>query len=564
MSPPSSNHDASERVVPLSGQPSSTGLTPPRPSRQRRNSQNSSFNLMRLFRQDAQPASSSHSTVQPPVRRADRRDSGFVQGKQVSETRREREKRLHSLSRNSDTTLLQPPGRSPAYGRPRPTASLPTQPDTNRRFGRAEANPSDSRFTASTDIFSTRRNRTQRDFTVIQSKEPTQLGDRTRRSSAQKESWNQSRRSSPEGRASGGMDAEQRNSPPRERASRPKTRQFSAVLYATRMIILSIGVGVLAGTVMSVWDPASRAPAGASQQAAVTASASGQAQTSPAPAQLQLGSEIAPLKSAIQTLVAQNSQLTPGIFLLDLDTNAYLDLNGGASLPAASTIKVPILIAFFQDVDAGKIRLDELLTMRSNLVATGSGDMQYQPTGSQYTALETVTKMIVISDNTATNMIIARLGGVAALNQRFQSWGMSTTALNNLLPDIEGTNLLSSKDATLLMARLSQGELVSMRSRDRILDIMRKTVNNSLLPTGLDEGATIAHKTGNLGIVVGDVGLIDLPNGKRYAISVLVKRPFDDGSAPELIQQISRTSYQYFNRSSVPANSARTGQTPSN
>jgi len=89
---------------------------------------------------------------------------------------------------------------------------------------------------------------------------------------------------------------------------------------------------------------------------------------------------------------------------------------------------------------------------------------------------------------------------------------------------------------------------VSMRSRDLMLDIMRKTEINNLLPQGLGEGATIAHKTGNIGSILADVGLVDMPTGKRYIIAVIVKRPFNDTSAQELIRQISRTAYDYFNQ----------------
>lgn len=332
-----------------------------------------------------------------------------------------------------------------------------------------------------------------------------------------------------------------------------------------RMLILSVGVGVLAGTTLSVWDPASRAPAGASQQAAQqgTKPDAGNKSAAPSQASVNLGQEIAALKASVQAIVtkstAQSAQLAPGVFLLELDTNAYLDINGGASVPAASVIKIPVLIAFFQDVDAGKIRLDELLTMRKELMATGSGDMQYQAAGTQYSALETATKMITISDNTATNMLIARLGGLTALNQRMKSWGLTATTLNHLLPDLEGTNTTSPKEMALLLARLSQGDLVSMRSRDRILEIMRQTENDSMLPQGLGEGVTIAHKTGTISSMLGDVGLIDLPNGKRYIAAVLVKRSANDEQAQTLIQQISQVSYQYFNHAleaqNVPSDS---------
>ncbi len=329
----------------------------------------------------------------------------------------------------------------------------------------------------------------------------------------------------------------------------PLPRSISPLLYGTRLLIVGIGIGVIAGTLLSTWNPASRVTAGSSQTAITAKSLSGGQQAAnpklnAPPMPLKLGSEITTLKSQVQALASSNTGLAPGVFLIDLDSNNYVNLNGTAVFPAASTIKVPVLVAFFQDVDAGKIRLDEQLEMRPELIGSGSGDMQYQPPGTKYSALETAFKMITISDNTATNMLIARLGGAAALNQRFQSWGLTATAIQNPLPDLQGTNTTSPRDLANLMAWVNQGDLVSMRSRDRMLDIMRKTVTDSLLPRGLGEGATIAHKTGDIGTLIGDVGLVDMPSGKRYVIAALVKRPFNDEQGSELIRRISQVTYR--------------------
>ena len=78
-------------------------------------------------------------------------------------------------------------------------------------------------------------------------------------------------------------------------------------------------------------------------------------------------------------------------------------------------------------------------------------------------------------------------------------------------------------------------------------------MTKTLLPKGLGKSATIAHKTGDIGLMLGDVGLIDVPNGKRYIGVTMVKRPHNDPKAKELIQKISRLVYQYFNQpSSIP------------
>lgn len=344
----------------------------------------------------------------------------------------------------------------------------------------------------------------------------------------------------------------------RDGTGKRRSKSFSAVLYATRLLILSVGVGVLAGTVLSVWDPANRSfmSQQPSAKKASVLSSTGQDSSSVSMASMATtGQEMPTLKAAMQALIMKNTQMTPGIFVMDLDTNDYVDLNGGATFSAASMIKVPILLAFFQDVDAGKMRLDEQLVLRKELVGSGSGDMQYDPVGTKYTALDVATKMIIISDNTATNLLIARLGGIRALNQRFKTWGLSATAINNLLPDLEGTNTTTPKELAFLLNKVSQGELVTMRSRDRILDIMRRTENHSQLRQGLGAGATIAHKTGDIGTLIGDTGLVDLPNGKRYVITVMVKRAFNDDRAYDFVSQFSRLAYLFFSR---PAGTAAT------
>lgn len=333
----------------------------------------------------------------------------------------------------------------------------------------------------------------------------------------------------------------------RHEQRKAQKRSVSPILYAMRLLILGIGISAIAGTLLSIYDPTTRITAAGTQTTSVQKTQQKQV-VQPLPTALKLTEQITPLRTTVLSLAAKNADLTPGVFFVDLDSGAYLDINGTSTFSAASMIKVPILVAFFQDVDAGKIRLDEKLTLEKELIGGGSGEMQYKTPGTKFTALETATKMIVISDNTATNMLIARMGGAAVLNKRFQSWGLTTTQIRNLLPDLSGTNTTSPKDLAHLMGLVNQGNLMSVRSHDRLLEIMRQTMTNTLLPRGLGKGAKIAHKTGDIGSLVGDVGLVDMPNGKRYIAVAMVKRPHNDHRAQELIRQISRAAYQQLNK----------------
>ncbi len=259
-----------------------------------------------------------------------------------------------------------------------------------------------------------------------------------------------------------------------------------------------------------------------------------------------LGQEIRPLKTKIESLAKEYPELEPRVFLVDLDTKGFVSMSGQNKIASASTIKLPILVAFLQDLDRGKVRLEEQLTMTKNLVAGGSGDMQHQPPGTKFTALETAEKMITISDNTATNMLIDRLGGMAVLNKSFQAMGLTQTELNNPLPDLTGTNTTSPQDLGNLLIKIDNGRLLSLRSRDRLLHIMGNVEKDTLLPHGLESGALIAHKTGDIKSVLADVGTIDMPNGKRYIASILVKRPDNSPQAQDFIQKASEITYQYF------------------
>ncbi|NJL87882.1 MAG: serine hydrolase [Leptolyngbyaceae cyanobacterium SM1_1_3] len=347
---------------------------------------------------------------------------------------------------------------------------------------------------------------------------------------------------------------------PVRRSHRPRPAAPPPIVYAMRLLILGVGIAAIAGTLLSVLSP-ERVDYATSEgnlaQPTVTSPARPRASLVNRP--IQISTEITHLKAKIEELGTLTPGLTQSVFLLDLDSGAYVDIAGGEAMPAASTLKTPILIAFLQAVDAGLVQLDQPLVMRQEQIVGGSGEMQTQPAGTQYSALEVATEMIVDSDNTATNMLIDLLGGAEVLNQEFRNWGLEDTIIRNPLPDIDGTNTTSPKDLVMLMALVNRGDLLTLRSRDRLLTIMQRTHTRTLIPAGLDSSAIVANKTGDIGSTLGDIALVDLPNGKRYAIAAIVQRPHNDGRARELIRRVSQTVYQEFTQ----AVSAPGGTVPS-
>ena len=350
--------------------------------------------------------------------------------------------------------------------------------------------------------------------------------------------------------------------PPRRdrKPRRTQTRRAPRpILYGIRLLILGTGIAAITGTILSTLN--SRTEVAVSNPAAngvAEASAPQRGLRNPVAAALTqqplpLAEELVHLKTDLAELGALAPGLSQSVFLYDLDTGNYVDLEGGRVISAASTIKVPILVAFLEAVDAGNLRLDQAVTLQEQLIGGGSGDMQTHEIGSRYTALEVATEMIVNSDNTATNMMINLLGGRDLLNRRFQEWGLEATVLRNPLPDLEGTNTTSSTDLAKLMVMVDRGELLDVRSRDRLFSIMQRTYNRTLIPDGLsDPGVLAFNKTGDIGTVLGDIALVDVANGKRYILGIMVERPHNDGRASELIRRIAGRTHEEMSQPITP------------
>ncbi|MBX9686578.1 MAG: class A beta-lactamase-related serine hydrolase [Candidatus Obscuribacterales bacterium] len=283
---------------------------------------------------------------------------------------------------------------------------------------------------------------------------------------------------------------------------------------------------------MSIYIPAGNIEAGANKVV----------QAPPLAAPFDMKEALSALELRMK-LVSDQPRLKMGAFAIEPETGRYVSVNGNDSFAAASMIKVPVLVELLAAMDRGEVDIDEKLELRKDLIGGGSGFLQWRPVGSKVTLKEAMETMIVFSDNTATNLIVDRLGGKDICNRDFAFWGLNHTYICNWLPDLEGTNQTSPYDLVQLLARVDKGELLSSESRQRMLAIMEKTRIKTLLPQGLAPGSKISHKTGDIGSLVGDCGIITSPDGRRYIACVQVARPHNDRRANELIRQISKLVY---------------------
>jgi beta-lactamase class A len=323
-----------------------------------------------------------------------------------------------------------------------------------------------------------------------------------------------------------------------------------------RLLVMGLGLGVIAGTSLKLLAP--KFSETATEASKPKSLLSGPAPT--LPAGLALGRfepklELKALSQRWAQLAATQKDLQVSGYLLVLDDGRYAELAAQRPQPAASSIKTPILLAGLEDLDAGKLRWNEPLPLTKEVVGGGAGWMANKPVGTRFPFWEAAMEMIRVSDNSATNLLIKRLGGKTALNARFQALGLTSTVVNNWLPDLDGTNTTSSYDLARSIALVDTGEKLSPRARDLFREVMGKSRTNTLLPLGLlmglggdsadpdsellARGVTVLNKTGDIGIAYADAGLIELPDGKRAVAAFMVKGPFNDPRSTNLIRAMA-------------------------
>lgn len=265
--------------------------------------------------------------------------------------------------------------------------------------------------------------------------------------------------------------------------------------------------------------------------------------------------ELTTLSRRWRELSSQEPDIEASGFMIVLDDGSFAQINADRPMPAASSIKTPILLVTLEQIDAGNLHWNEPLALTKELVGGGAGWMATRPLGSRFPTYEVATEMIRISDNSATNILINRIGGKEIINKRFQHLGLSSTVIKNWLPDLDGTNTTSARDLCRTIALVDIGKLLSPRTRDLFRLVMDTSVTNTLLPTGLmrglggrqgnpditlsDKGYRIYNKTGDIGIAYADAGLIELPDGRRAVAGFLVRGPFNNPRSTKLIRSMA-------------------------
>lgn len=242
--------------------------------------------------------------------------------------------------------------------------------------------------------------------------------------------------------------------------------------------------------------------------------------------------------------MAQYPMIKPAIYVWEYENGKFVDINGDSLYSAASIIKLPVLIRLFKSIEAKQMTIYDDMILTNYYQSPGSGNLQYAQTGRKYSLDQLAKTMIQDSDNTSTNMIMAKLGGMDDINAGLRDWGISKTYVRTWLPDLTGTNKTTAKDMAKLLYNLDNPGFLNINSREYIIDYMSHVKNNRLIAAGLGDGALFVHKTGDIGTMLGDAGIVYAQNGKKYIVVILANRPHNAPQGKDFIVKASSLIYK--------------------
>ncbi|HEY7768313.1 serine hydrolase [Longimicrobium sp.] len=255
-----------------------------------------------------------------------------------------------------------------------------------------------------------------------------------------------------------------------------------------------------------------------------------------------------------------------GVSVRNLATGESLSIRGGETFSSASLIKVAVLVALLDEVEKGTMRLDEPLSMLARDRVGGSGVLQHFRPGLQLTVEDAARLMIIISDNTATNLLLEKLN-IRTVWTKMEALGLPHTKIHsktfNRATSVAmdssvkyGLGVTTPDETVELFARLHAGTAVSPRMDSLALAMLRENEDWNKLTRWLPEGARAAHKSGDVDQARNDCGILYGPDAP-VAICVMTRENRDtsyatDNPANLLIARIGALVYQHFNPSAPP------------
>jgi beta-lactamase class A len=251
---------------------------------------------------------------------------------------------------------------------------------------------------------------------------------------------------------------------------------------------------------------------------------------------------------------------TVAVVYHNLGTGATYARNEDQTFHAASTMKVPVMMALFQAVEDGELRLDQPIPVRNEFtsLADGSpfavdpkedGDPDlYQAVGATRPLEELIRRMIVRSSNLATNLLIDKIGASRAQDLMRGIGAYRIRILRGVEDDKAYraglNNVTTAQDLAIALTALAQGTTFKPASNEKMIGFLKAQEFNEKIPAGLPPGTTVAHKTGDITGFHHDAAIVYPPGEKPYVLVVLTEGYQDEKDADRVIAGISQVVWE--------------------
>ncbi len=249
------------------------------------------------------------------------------------------------------------------------------------------------------------------------------------------------------------------------------------------------------------------------------------------PAQAASSPSLSTLEQQLRSVLSDASS-DVGVAALDLTTGETVSINGNTAFPMASTVKVAVAAAYLSQVDHGRRSLEDRIAGTS--------------------ARSLLERMMIHSDNRATDILIRDLGGPKALQKWVEFHGLENMRVDRTIARLlaDRRDLWDFRDSSTplamveLLRRLDKGDVLKPQSRSLLLDFMaRCATGKNRMRALLPWGTRVEHKTGTLNGYTSDVGYITLSNGRRLAVAMFAR---GGSNRPRTIAEAARTIYDGF------------------
>jgi len=251
-----------------------------------------------------------------------------------------------------------------------------------------------------------------------------------------------------------------------------------------------------------------------------------------------------------------------GIYIKCVETGEEIAINADEQMDTMSIIKIPLMVEAFRQIEDKKFALTDRVTLKETDKRPGTGVIRSLDVGANLTIKDLLTLMIIVSDNTATDLLFDKVGGTQPVNKLMQDYKLGTIKATGTTdtwfkalraaPSVtefhkQGKTpfgLSSARDMGRLLEKIKRGEAVSKSASEQMLQMMRGQVYSSRLPKYVT-GFLVPHKTGDFLPYIGnDVGIME-SQGRNVIICVFTANHY--GIGPNLEEAIARIGEQTAN-----------------